>query len=381
MSAKTDNSSSSQSKSAALPPDSSMVEDDEPVAVVRSTPLDFWVDEAPEGGTVTELADGVYWLRMPLPLTGLDHINLYILRDGEGYIIVDTGLGCALSQETWEDVFQGFMKGRRVTSVICTHLHADHTGLAGWICRKFGAPLIMTRAEYYLCRLMAADTGKPAPEHAINFYRMVGLTEGQLDKYKARFGGFGKMIKPMPDGYHRIVHDQILQINGHSWTVLVGSGHSPEHACLYNADLKVCLSGDQILPNISSNVSVRPTEPEANPMQDWIDSCNMLRARLPEDTLICPAHGIPFKGVHRRLDKLVSHHDKSLARLHKFCETPQRAVDVFSCLFRRPITDTNRLLAVGEAMAHFNCLIARGHMSRLINDAGQFTYKSIRIVA
>jgi len=357
-------------------PDESLVKGD-----TSSPLLKFITDDAPQSGTVMQLAEGVLWLRMPLPMTGLDHINLYMIRDGHGWAVVDTGIGSKASKEIWKTAFAGEMGGLPVTKVICTHLHPDHTGLAGWMSRKFGVPLIMTRGEYFLCRLMAADTGHPAPEHALDFYRLAGFTEEQIELYKARFGGFGKAITPMPAGYQRIEDGDMLQIGKSDWRIIVGSGHSPEHACLFNADLNLCLTGDQLLPNISSNVSVWPTEAEGNPLQDWIDSCHKLKEQLPQDVLVGPAHGIPFVGAHPRLDKLILHHEKALERLLEFCDTPKRAIDVYPILFRRSINDRNRIMAVGESIAHLNCLVSRGLMKRRYSDAGQYTYQRVKRAA
>ena len=338
--------------------------------------LDFFVSEPPKSGSVTKITDDIFWLRMPLPMTGLDHINLWILRDGDGWAIVDTGIGSQASKEIWESHFSGVMENRHVTQVICTHLHPDHTGLAGWLCRKFDAPLVMTRNEYFLCRLMAADTGKPAPRESIEFYERCGFTDAQIELYKTRFGGFGKAITPMPQSFFRIREGDRVTINGEPWEILIGSGHSPEHACLFSRAQNICITGDQLLPNISSNVSVWPTEPHNNPLQDWIDSCLMLQKDLPEDVLVLPAHGIPFRGAHKRLAKLVEHHEKALDRLEAHCETPMLATQVYSALFRRKINDGNRIMAVGESVAHLNCLMARGRMTRRVNDAGQYIYRA-----
>ena len=348
----------------------------------NSSPLlSFIQEEPPETGSVTEVADGVYWLRFGLPMKGLNHINLWALRDGDEWVIVDTGIGNRESKDIWLGHFENLMGGRPVNRVIVTHLHPDHSGLAGWISRKFGAPLVMTRGEYFLCRLMAADTGSVAPREGLHFYRKAGFTSEQIELYKARFGGFGKAITPLPHCYDRIQDGDTGIINGREWRVIIGSGHSPEHAVLWCPELKLCLSGDQILPNISSNVSVWPTEPESNPLQNWIDSCKKLKAALPEDTLVCPAHGIPFRGAHRRLDKLVEHHEKALDRLYEHCKTARLATQVYPVLFRRSINDGNRIMAVGESIAHLNCLKERGLVSRRLNDAGQFTYKSKRPAA
>ncbi len=338
--------------------------------------LTFIVDEAPESGAATEVAPGVFWLRFPLPMSGLNHINLWALRDGDGWVIVDTGIADRVSRQIWEKHFEDLLGGRPVNRVICTHLHPDHTGLAGWICRKFGAPLLMTRGEYFLCRLMAADTGKAAPDEGIRFYRKCGFTNDQIELYKARFGGFGKAIAPLPQSYDRLTDGELGMIGGREWRIVIGSGHSPEHACLYCPELNLALTGDQLLPNISSNVSVWPTEPEANPLEDWIQSCHKLRDEFPEDILIGPAHGIPFRGAHKRLSKLIEHHEKALKRLAEHCRTPRLSTGVYSVLFRREITDSNRIMAVGESVAHLNCLKARGVVRRRLNDRGQFIYKT-----
>lgn len=343
----------------------------------NSSPLlRFFQDSAPEPGDVVEVADGVFWLRFALPMTGLNHINLWAIKDGDGWVVVDTGIGNKDSKDIWRGHFEKLMGGRPINRVIVTHLHPDHSGLAGWISRKFEAPLLMTRGEYFLCRLMAADTGHTAPREGLRFYKKAGYTDAQLELYKARFGGFGKAITPLPHAYDRLQEGTEIRIGGRIWHVIIGSGHSPEHACLWCPELSVCLSGDQILPNISSNVSVWPTEPESNPLEDWIKSCHKLHDRLPEDTLVCPAHGIPFWGAQRRLTKLIDHHEKALTRLYNFCADPKLSTEIYSVLFRRAINDGNRIMAVGESIAHLNCLLARGMMTRRLNDAGQFTYKS-----
>ena len=340
--------------------------------------LDFLVESPIAPGEAMEVVDGVFWLRFPLPMESLNHINLYLLRDRDQWVVVDTCIGSRTAKAMWESHFAGVMEGRPVDRVVVTHLHPDHSGLAGWMCRRFGAPLLMTRAEYFLCRLMAADTGREAPEEGVAFYRKCGYTPDQIALYRSRFGGFGKAITPLPHAFDRLTDGELGQVDGRTWRVVTGAGHSPEHACLVCDEMNVAITGDQLLPNISSNVSVWPTEPEGNPLQDWIDSCHKLMVELPEDVLVLPAHGLPFRGAHARLLKLIEHHEKALLRLAEFCEVPRLATEVYGVLFRRTIDDGNRIMAVGESVAHLNCLMGRGLMSRRLNDRGQFTYKSRR---
>lgn len=315
-------------------------------------------DLRPGYGDVTPISDGVEWLRMPLPFA-LSHINLWILRDGDGIAIVDTGIHSSKSRAHW----QAAIAGRTVTRVLVTHLHPDHVGGAGWLCKEHDVDLWMTREEYLLCRILVADTGRAAPDAGINFYKAAGFPREALERYIERFGGFGKAVSPLPESYRRMQDGDEIKIDGDAWQVLVGRGHSPEHACLLNADKKLLIAGDQILPTISSNVSVYPTEPWANPLRDWLESLNDLKRRLPRDVLVLPAHGSPFRGAHTRLDALIAEHEEGLDKLLVLCAEPKRAIDVFPALFRSRISDGNLIMATGEALAHLNYLLAEGKLA------------------
>jgi glyoxylase-like metal-dependent hydrolase (beta-lactamase superfamily II) len=310
-------------------------------------------------GEVWEVAPGVFRLRLPLPFS-LDHINVWALRDGEAWTVVDTGLNMPASIAAWEAALAGPLAGRPVGRVIVTHMHPDHVGLAGWFAASFGCPLYMTRLEYLTCRVLAADTGRPAPEAAVAFYRACGWGEAQLEAYRARFGGFGRGVQPLPDVFHRLEDKDLLSIDGQGWRVVTGCGHSPEHACLFREADGVLISGDQVLPKISSNVSVWPTEPDADPLGDWLASLAKLERELPPTTLVLPSHGEPFYGLHDRLRGLARGHERSLERLLKTLAEPKRAVDVFAALFARPVGDDLVGMATGEAMAHLNHLKRRG---------------------
>jgi glyoxylase-like metal-dependent hydrolase (beta-lactamase superfamily II) len=241
-------------------------------------------------------------------------------------------------------------------------MHPDHIGMAGWITHRYNCRLWMTRLEYLNCRVLAADTGREAPEDGVRFYRKAGWTADDIETYRARFGNFGKMIHKLPDSYRRLQDGQQLTLGAHEWRVIVGTGHSPEHACFYCPGLKLLISGDQVLPRISSNVSVFPTEPDADPLADWLASLAKIKREVPDDVLVLPAHNDPFRGLHARLDHLATGHERGLERLREILEDePRRAVDVFGALFARRITDPHLLnLATGESLAHINYLIGIG---------------------
>ena len=321
-----------------------------------------------------EVAPGVLWFRMPLPFA-LNHINLWGLRDGEGWVAVDTGVHSTDIEAAWTSLFADSLQGRPLTRVICTHMHPDHVGMAGWLTRRFDCRLWMTRLEYLTCRTLVADTGREAPVDGIRFYRAAGWNDEAINHYKARFGGFGKLVYALPDSYRRVVDGEEIEIGSHVWHAVVGRGHSPEHLCLYCPDLRVLISGDQVLPRITSNVSVFPTEPDADPLKDWLDTLASIKARVPDDVLVLPAHNDPFHGLHARLDQLIGGHERSLERLHEELAKSKRAIDVFEVLFGRPIVEDLLGMATGESLAHLNCLLGRNLATREIDADGVAWYR------
>lgn len=332
-------------------------------------PLEF----RPEIGEVREAAPGVLWLRLPLPFM-LQHINVWLLRDGEGWALVDTGLYTQTTREVWDDILQQRL-GAPLTRVIVTHLHPDHAGCAGWLTERFDIPLYMTAEEYELCRLLIADTGQPVPPGALDFYAAAGLDDSALQRYTEHFGMFGRVVAPLPDEFEPLSDGMLMRIGDEDWEIVEGRGHSPRHACLWNRDRRLLIAGDQVLPTISSNVSVYPREPDADPLQLWFESLQRLERRVDPAALVLPAHGKPFLGLVARLRQLAQEHQEGLQRLRKLCRQPQRAVDVFPALFKARITGQNLVMATGEAVAHLNHLVKRGEMSVQRDSGGVKRYR------
>ena len=341
--------------------------DDEPEA--RRPVLEHPCGEAPGLGEAKQVAPGVLWLRMPMG-GPLGHVNCYALEDDGGWTVVDTGLQTRETAQAWRDAFAGSLGGRPVVRIIGTHMHPDHIGLAGWIARKHQCLLWMTRLEYVTCRMLVADTGREAPEDGVRFYRAAGWDEEAIEHYRVRFGGFGRAVHALPDSYKRLEDGDRLAIGGRTWRVIIGSGHSPEHACLLRDDDGVFISGDQVLPRISSNVSVHPTEPDADPLSDWLASLAKLKVEAPAEVLVLPGHGEPFIGLHPRLEHLAAGHERNLRRLEQRLAEPKRAVDVFGALFARPIGPELLGMATGESLAHLNCLRERGRAARSLDADG-----------
>jgi len=261
---------------------------------------------------------------------------------------------------------------------LCTHLHPDHIGMAGWLCEKWRVPLHMTAGEYYqgmsFSRMEKHHFSWTSEEH----YRRSGFDPAYIDKVRQQYGGFSSVISAMPTGFRRLCDGDSLLINGDHWRVVVGNGHSPEHACLYSESLNILISGDQVIPKITSNVSVMASEPEANPLLHWFASHEKFLNTLPADALVLPAHNAPFYGLHERLRFLIDHHEEHLLALEQACaQSSSTAVELLPVLFKRKLDGDHVGLAVGECIAHLNYLFHRGQLSRIIDDKGHYRYASI----
>ncbi len=325
-----------------------------------SQELSYPIVQEPEPGSVVEVSEGVLWTRMPLPFSGLPFINLYLVGDGDGWAIIDTGLRGREIQEAWENIFANHLGGRPVTRVLATHYHPDHIGQAGWLTERWNCRLWMTRTDFLYARMLTMDNWDEVPDEAVAFYRAAGYDDEMIAVYRERVKlGFAAGMEPLPVGYRRVVDGEAIGVGDRTLQVVVGRGHAPEHACYHDADAKLLFSGDQVLPHISSNISVYPTEPDDNPLEDWIASKQHIPTRVTDDVLVLPAHGKPFRGLHARCARLAAKHERAFDRLVNMLDRPRRAIDCFPALFRQNIGDGDRGLAMGETLAHLNALIAR----------------------
>ncbi len=337
--------------------------------------LRYPIENPPAPGTVFEVAPGIKWLQMPLPFS-LNHINLYLLEDTDGWIVVDTGIKDDQVRANWDKIFSSVLNGKPVTKVIVTHMHPDHLGNAGWICEKWGADLYMSRTEYYYARGLMAEERHEYPENALEFYHRGGLDPNLIKKIQAiGFGNYHNSTGKLPMGYRRLEDGDEMIIGGKTWRVIVGCGHSPEHACLFCPELEILLSGDQVLPRITSNVSVNPIEPEENPLKVWIESHRKF-LELPEETFVLPAHNRPFYGIRPRLEYLIHHHEDRMRALEEACITPSKAADLLDVLFERELDSFQTMLALGECIAHLHCLMDRNRMNRTLHKDGAYRYES-----
>lgn len=341
--------------------------------------LEYPYPDHPAPGRTVEVAPGVRWLTMPMG-GSLNHINLYLLADDHGWYVVDTGLPLPEITGLWDGLFAGELGGKPVAGVVCTHMHPDHVGQSKAITDRFRCPLYMTRAEYFQARAFSAGgAGHHSSWLGQQFYHRAGMPEDYLEDLRRQWehrSSAGMSMPEMPAGYRRLQDGDALTIGRRRWQVLVGRGHSPEHACLYCPELGILLSGDQILPVITSNVSVHPVEPEANPLKEWMESHDRFLT-LPADLLVLPAHNLPFRGVRERLRALIAHHEDRMLAIEEHCVEPRMAKDLLPVLFARELDPRQMMMALGEAIAHLHLLMERNRIERTLHEDGRYRYRSI----
>jgi glyoxylase-like metal-dependent hydrolase (beta-lactamase superfamily II) len=340
--------------------------------------LDYpWGDALPETGSALEIAPGLLWLRMGLPFA-LNHINLWLLEDElatdsgirHGWTVIDCGISSDATRAAWEQIFEEHLRGLPILRVLVTHSHPDHVGLADWLCQRWQAPLWMTAAEYGFARMMSAALPGVEGTAMVPHFRRHGLTdEDMLEQLGTRRRYYATLVPLVPESYRRLQHKQTVQIGGSAWQVITGFGHSPEHAALYCEERNLLLAGDMVLPRISTNVSVFAIEPEANPVQEYLDSLARFAA-LPDDTLVLPSHGKPFRGLHTRIRQLQEHHAARLAEVLDACREPRSAADILPVMFPRALDAHQISFAMGEALAHLHLLWFEGRLSRRLDDDG-----------
>lgn len=335
--------------------------------------LDHPWEAPPEAGTVTEVASGILWARLPLPMK-LDHVNVYLLDDGDRWTLIDTGLDWKKGREAWETLLAGPLAGKPVGRVILTHHHPDHIGLAGWFAGR-GAEVWATRVAWLLGRMLTLEHHeRPAPQH-LDFRHRAGMPEDMLAVYaKETPFNFSTCVAPIPLGFRAIDDGDRLIMAGREWVLRLGHGHAPHHATFWSADGLV-LSGDQIIPGISPNVSVYATEPEADPLGDWLESCARLRGHAQPGHLVLPGHKLPFRGLAFRLTQLIENHESALKRIEaQLADGPVTAVEAFPSIFKRPVAESQYGLALGEAVAHMNHLVHVGRARRQAGPGGVWLY-------
>lgn len=326
------------------------------------------------GEAMREMSPGLFGLRLALPFA-LDHVNIWLLRDGVGWTVIDTGIANDSTREIWSALLADDGDELPVGRLIATHFHPDHMGLAGWLCARTGADLWTTRTEWLTARALVHDDSDQFVEVGRRFDHRAGLDEAVIAERAARGNLYRKRAAAPPAAHVRVREGDDLVIDGECWRVLIGRGHAPEMICLHSAERSLLIAADQVLQKISPNISVWPGEPDADPLTDYIESLEPFRD-LPEETLVLPSHGQAFYGLHARIDQLVDHHQERLERTIEAAGDGRTAVEIMPALFERKLDRQQLSFALGEALAHLNHLVFKGQLVRDVDAAGVYRFSA-----
>ncbi|MDB5511088.1 MAG: fold metallo-hydrolase [Enterovirga sp.] len=321
----------------------------------------------PGPGQALEVAPGIRWARLPLPFR-LDHVNIYLIEDGDGVAVVDTGIDTRPSRDAWQRLFAGPLAGRRITRLIVTHCHPDHVGLAKWLVERTGLTLEMSEAEYLSALVLLLDPGSLASDPYRSFFVDRGLDEETTDAVMTRGHDYLRSVSGLPDTFRRVIAGERLRIGGRDFEVLTGGGHAPEQIMLYLAEGRIFLSADQVLPRISPNIGVYARDPEGDPLGIFLRSLRSVKRRIPADVLVLPGHDLPFRGLHARIDAIIEHHAGRCDAIVAACrDTPRSAAELIPFVFHRELDAHQTGFAFGETLAHVNYLLRRGRLKQAMS--------------
>jgi glyoxylase-like metal-dependent hydrolase (beta-lactamase superfamily II) len=320
--------------------------------------------ETPPGeAEAIEVAEGVLWLRLPLPMA-LDHVNVYALDEGDHWTVVDTGVHSKRTVALWEALLGGPLAGKPVGRVLLTHHHPDHVGMAGWFIAR-GAELVTSRTAYLMMRMLILDVEDAPSKESVDFWRAAGMDDAILQKrLTERPFNFADLCAPIPVGFTRLRAGDVFHAAGRAWDVHEGNGHAPEHLTLWSRDDNLVIAGDQVISSISPNIGVYPAEPDADPLGEWLESCARLGKLAREDHLVLSGHKLPFVGLPLRMRQLEENHINALDRLVEHLREPKVAAECFAPLFKRRVDEGIYGLALVETVAHLNHLLVQGRASR-----------------
>ena len=345
--------------------------------ISRPSALTFPVAVPPDFGTVVDIAPGIRWLRLPLPYR-LDHVNIYLIETPNGWTALDSGLGTDACKEAWEAALAGPLKAQGLASLIVSHFHPDHVGLANWLCRRYELELWMPRPEYLHSLVLQCAPADFGEEVFRPFYQRHGLSAEATEIVLSRGHEYLTRTTGVPASYHRIKHGDTLTVGARDFKVLTGGGHSLEQAMLYRPEERLFLAADQVIARISPNVSVHPMEPDLDALGIYLASLRAIRANVAPDVLVLPGHGLPFHGLHDRVDELIAHHAARCAELTAACRTaPLTVAELIPFLFTRVLDAHQTGFAFGEVLAHVNHLLGLGELRLETNADGVDRYRTV----
>ena len=338
------------------------------------TDIQFPYPEPPAFGELREIAPGIMWMRLPLPFR-LDHVNIYLIEEGDGWCVLDAGIWDQRTIDIWEAILAGPLAGSRLTRLVITHHHPDHIGLAGWLCRRAEIPLLTSQTAYLACANLSLAPGSPQDRQFHDFYINHGTTREVADQMGTHGLDYLRMVSPLPNTFLRLLSRDMITIGARRFRILTGDGHAPEQVMLYCDEDQLFFPADQVIAKISPNVSVWPNEPDGDPLGHFVRTARRIRDNLPDDVLVLPGHQLPFTGLHASCSELVEHHDRRCDLIGEAVRAgPMTVNDLVPVVFPRELDLHQFGFAFSEALAHVNRMLRRGELTRTAGPDGIVRY-------
>ncbi len=344
----------------------------EPKEFSLTVGLSFPFTKPPPIGELIEIRPGILWTQLPLPFA-LNHVNVYLLKDGDGWAMVDAGINDERTKQVWRGLLEGPLRGQRLTRIIVTHFHPDHIGCARWLIDEYALPLFMSRSEYLYSVVLHRNADSIISVYSA-FYERRGLDRATAEGILRAGHNYVELTAPMPPIYTCIADGETLTIGDRVFEVMTGGGHSWEQVMLYDRTDNVIVVADQVLPKISPNISVVASEQNNDPLAVFLKSNQLLAERVRPGALALPGHRLPFFGLHGRITELASHHEERCQEIIAACaERPMSPAELIPILFFAGMDTQQTSFAFCEIVAHLNYLKGRKLVTE-VEDQGTITF-------
>lgn len=303
---------------------------------------------------IGEVHPGIYRLRLPVP-GALRSMNSYLLQEKQGWSVIDPGPNLPGCREEWEAAVDDLgIQFSDIKQILVTHGHIDHVGLAGWLQEQSGAVVFMNKDEY-TSTFYPDEKEKADSLFFQNGMASLGINATEIEQLTGIIGYVTAVMEPWPQV--QFLQDDSLVMGDRTWEVILTTGHTNAHVCLFNREEGLLLSGDQVLPTISTVIRF-PIGVGDNPLRQYLESITRLNEMNPAK--IMPAHGEPFNDMNARIEQLFHHHRERLQLIMDcMSDKPCTARTIVDHLFGK-LDVFNLFLASGEISAHLLLLQSQG---------------------
>lgn len=301
---------------------------------------------------------GIYQVRLPLPFR-LNHINSYAIKGREGWWLVDTGLNTELNRQVWQQFMtQEGISHRDIRAIYITHAHPDHFGAAGWLQGLTSAPVFISDVDEAAIQRIWQGKDQKMVDAVSEMFNSNGMPTLLTKDATKEMNALAASTQPLPR-FSTVKYSSTVRLGDFEYRTLLTPGHSDGHICYFNEEFGVLLSGDHLLPKITSNISLWPNA-QPDPLDNYLQSLqDNLRLSV---ALALPAHGHPFNNVKERIHELLTHHQERLNLMKGLVTGDDTVYSICKQAFGEGLNAHEVRFAMAETAAHLMYLVHRGEL-------------------